>query len=544
MLFGPAAPVVAAPIFQQQQRNAASRRASGMPQGYNASAFPTSYTDPAYAQAEQAAAAEFGVPFDLIASIRVNGERSNADQISSAGAATPYQFIPSTRQGFIDRYNIDPWSSPRNAARAAALHLKESYDRAKAANPNASDAELWARATAEYHGGPNTANHGPVNRSYVQRVMGNLGSLPDSGPAFDRSLFDPALAEINNAQRAAMTPFRTEIDMPERPDMPTLPGMERRDFGTTDQLMEELAPTPFGEENHGPLRRRRLLQGASEALASLPEGAGVGSILGRVGSAMLAGRLSADDEIQARADQYDEAMRQYNMLRLEYEDGKANQMLQEANTQAAAAYQHSWQLYQEQIRQRGEDNQWSIQGGSLVTSTVNEQGNTVINSVPIASLTMPQFAMARAGVQQDIAGGLASAEASENALVTGAVVQAAVADAAETGNGMGMAISSSAFARDAVNMGLAADLFGEAWPEVQEAARNYAMDLAPEDTDRQGELMENYITTQLGLNLETSPEVRAAFEQYLPMLQQQQVSDAQRTERRQAGNTTITTRTN
>ena len=92
--------------------------------------------------------------------IRTRGERSNADQISEAGARTVYQIIPETRQGFMNRYGFDPWASPRNAARAAALHLKESFERTGS----------WDLAVAEYHGGTNRRNWGPRTRAYRERV--------------------------------------------------------------------------------------------------------------------------------------------------------------------------------------------------------------------------------------------------------------------------------------------------------------------------------------------------------------------------------------
>lgn len=50
----------------------------------------------------------------------------NADAYNdTAGATGMGQFIPSTRQGMIDQYGVDPWASGNDAIHAAALYLSE-----------------------------------------------------------------------------------------------------------------------------------------------------------------------------------------------------------------------------------------------------------------------------------------------------------------------------------------------------------------------------------------------------------------------------------
>lgn len=103
---------------------------------------------------------QYGLPSGLLSRIRTRGERSNADQVSPVGARTVYQFTPATRQLFMQRYGLDPWASPGNAAQAAAIHLRESYQRTGS----------WDRAVTEYIGGPNPSRWGRQTRAYVQRV--------------------------------------------------------------------------------------------------------------------------------------------------------------------------------------------------------------------------------------------------------------------------------------------------------------------------------------------------------------------------------------
>jgi hypothetical protein len=124
---------------------------------------PKSFDDPAYDAADVASAATAGIDPILLRSVRTNGERSNADQVSSAGASTPYQFIPATKKAILDKYGIDVSLNPQNASLGAAYLLKEGMDR------NKGDASA---AVAEYHGGLDKSAHGPINKAYVQRVMG------------------------------------------------------------------------------------------------------------------------------------------------------------------------------------------------------------------------------------------------------------------------------------------------------------------------------------------------------------------------------------
>ncbi|TGB34406.1 hypothetical protein [Burkholderia thailandensis] len=142
-----------------------------MANGYDPSAFPVSYKDPAYDQADQAAANAVGIPAQLLTNIRTKGEKSNADQISSAGAATPYQIIPSTRAMILKQTGVDPWLNPQAAAYGAAYLLKQSMDR-NGGNP--------VMATAEYIGGTNRDAWGPQTMAYVKRVAGMSPNHPDA----------------------------------------------------------------------------------------------------------------------------------------------------------------------------------------------------------------------------------------------------------------------------------------------------------------------------------------------------------------------------
>jgi hypothetical protein len=131
-----------------------------------------------YATLARQAEGQYGLPSGILDAIRTRGERSNADQVSSAGARSVYQFIPATRQGMIRNYGVDPWHDPTSATNAAALHLKESYGRT----------HDWDAAVAGYHGGIK-AEHGrggPQTRAYANRV-GSFDGEPEM--ALGQSLY-------------------------------------------------------------------------------------------------------------------------------------------------------------------------------------------------------------------------------------------------------------------------------------------------------------------------------------------------------------------
>lgn len=127
--------------------------------------FPESYKDDSYGKLDSANEQKYGLPVGLVSSIREYGEKTNASEVSSAKAKTPYQFIPSTQKAILDKYGIDVTLSPDNASEGAALLLKEGLDRSKG------DIE---HAVRSYHGGTDPKNWGKVNDAYWSRVSAGL----------------------------------------------------------------------------------------------------------------------------------------------------------------------------------------------------------------------------------------------------------------------------------------------------------------------------------------------------------------------------------
>lgn len=139
---------------------------------------PTSYKDPFWSDLAANTEQKLGLPSGLLVSVLTRGERSNADQVSEAGARTPFQIIPATRKAVLDKYGIDAYLNPQTAAEAAGLLLKESLDR------NQGNIVL---AAAEYHGGTDPKNWGPRTKAYMQRVSQGVRELTtQAAPATGR----------------------------------------------------------------------------------------------------------------------------------------------------------------------------------------------------------------------------------------------------------------------------------------------------------------------------------------------------------------------
>lgn len=242
---------------------------------------PNSYKDPYWSNLAANTEEKLGLPAGLLASIVTKGEKTNADQVSSAGAKTPFQIIPSTRKAILDKYGIDPYLSPENAAEGAGLLLKESLDR------NKGDTSL---AVAEYHGGTNRDNWGAKTKAYVQRVLEGHDSVQTDALSKDFAEFmakNPAIpeakAEEQKPQVQEPQSDKLSADFGAFLQKQKEPTLEQKQHAAIAQIpndfgpQEGIAPTGIRE----PSLSERLI-GAGEAALSTGTGL-TGGALGMVG---------------------------------------------------------------------------------------------------------------------------------------------------------------------------------------------------------------------------------------------------------------------
>lgn len=161
------------------------------------------YTDPIYQQLARMAEQAEGLPSGILDAIRTRGERSNANQVSEAGARSVYQFIEPTRRGMIKNYGVDPWSGPEAATTAAAKLVKENYGRTGS----------WDDAVAMYHGGTNRRNWGPRTRAYASRV----GSFDQPEAQWEEAVLGQSLYPQPYYGTDPLAPLPVNPLAPERP---------------------------------------------------------------------------------------------------------------------------------------------------------------------------------------------------------------------------------------------------------------------------------------------------------------------------------------
>ena len=166
---------------------------------------PNSYKDPYWVSLSENTERKLGLPDGMLRSVLLYGERSNNDQVSSADARTPYQIIPSARNLAIKAYGIDPYLSPENAAEVAGRFLKDSLDR------NQGDK---SKAFAEYHGGTDPKNWGPITKSYITRTMSGLGELTGQPTG------EPQTRTVTSSSGPITVSYQEQVPTSQRTDIP------------------------------------------------------------------------------------------------------------------------------------------------------------------------------------------------------------------------------------------------------------------------------------------------------------------------------------
>lgn len=240
---------------------------------------PNSYSDPYWSNLAARAAAKYDVPAPLLVSVLTNGERSNKDQVSEAGAKTVFQITPTTRNLVLKREGIDAYLNDENAAEAAAIVLKDGMNWAKSQGGDEN-----ALAAGYYHAGGNLENWGPRTKAYVNRVMTGQQTAKrdalDNGfaafmkanpavPAGQSTAAVPAPSQAPAAQPDALTAGFGSWLRAQEGKPASIPGSEAYDARPTP------APPTFGEQ----------IAGAGETALSTGTGLVAGAVAPVVGAA-------------------------------------------------------------------------------------------------------------------------------------------------------------------------------------------------------------------------------------------------------------------
>lgn len=398
------------------------------------SVFPESYSDPAYDAAERYASQLTGVPAELIRAARMNGERSNASQVSPAGARTPYQIIPGTRSGIQKNYKIDPWSNPQNAALGAAYVLWEQAGRPRAGQWTPEHAQ---RAIGGYFAGaagaanPFRTDIGDGNLNvgqYTQRVLGNGSNLPAPliNP-FDPAQANKALNYIDQAGAAAKQPSSFNLNVAAPPEPPKPEPLPTADFSEAKARLEAMRPVEMSLKQEKDIHWKNFWGGLGKAMASSPEGEGIGSLFLRMGGGALMAKGATGDEIQQRRDMFDQKMSRWQAAMYEHDFQTAQVSHQDALRQWQADANWADNKYKVAADQYARLNNFSMQGNNLVQVTQTPEGAKV-NIMPVGPMIDAMTLYKKA----DVAMSMFSGQNSANAQVTGYANKLLTAQAAQT----------------------------------------------------------------------------------------------------------------
>jgi hypothetical protein len=443
-------------IAAQQRTAAPAPQQVFSPAAAAGNSFPNSYKDPVYDQAEQIASRQFGVPVEVLRGIRLRGERSNNNQVSSAGAKTPYQFIPSTASGVQRNYGINVFNSPVDAAKGAAAVLSEGFKRTGS----------WDGAVTQYIGGTDPSHYGPQTAAYRQRVLGpNTDLMAPLVNPFSAEYGNKAIGEINSAQASALQPETFSIDRPAPPAMPAPIQAAPTDFTEADSALQAMQPVAMDEKQKLHIQRTSLFQGLGTALMNLPDGAGLGKVLAAAGGGALAGRMAGDKEVLRRQDKFDEEMAQFRAAVYTNKMQEAEIHGREAAQNVNQLNQYALTNWQTQYQQWSKDNHVDVTGDAVVSTRQGGDGKIEVTRTPIRAAVMAGFALQRAHVYQALGGeqnaGNSLVASANNTLAGIAATQsAAAATAGSPDQVQGLVGGLALPATTVVQNGRAFDVFG------------------------------------------------------------------------------------
>lgn len=416
-----------------------------------------SYQDPRWTGMEQDVEKLAGLPAGSLGLIRTKGERSNNDQVSSAGARTVYQITPTTRQLIMNKYGFDPYSSPSNAAKGAAMILKEGMDRTG----------TLEGGVRQYIGGTDPRNYGSTTAAYVQRVMGGVGEAGGFTNPFDPKYAEAALGALGQGERAAMAPQTMEYT-PDTSTMPQMPALEKapaQDFSKGDAAIAALKPAEISEKEQLQIRRQGYMEGIGKALLNLEDGAGLGKVLAALGGGALAGSAGGDRELRSRMDRFDDLNARYNVALAGQENMKAQQLQQQMQHETDVTNARNVQQFGINLKRWEAQNFGSVtpDGSAFITSKSGPDGKVTVTRTPIAAAVQADFAVRRAGLLAGISNqyneGAGVAAKFRNQLIASAAVNAITSPEQDT-SAAGVVTGLAGMAGDIVSTGGVARLFG------------------------------------------------------------------------------------
>ena len=150
--------------------------------------------------------------------------------------------------------------------------------------------------------------------------------------------------------------------------------MPQTDFTEANAALEAMQPVEMTERDKLKIERRGFFKGIGQALMSMPEGAGLGNVLARLGGGALAGRMSGQDEVQARMDKFDDKMAAYKAAVYQNRMAEAQVHGKEAADNVQQMNQWALTKWNTTYQQWSKDNQVDVTGDAVVSTRQGKDG--------------------------------------------------------------------------------------------------------------------------------------------------------------------------
>lgn len=226
-------------------------------------------------------------------------------------------------------------------------------------------------------------------------------------PGALRSPFDPAYINraagfADQAAQHLLTPSQiTTAGIGPMPEQPRPEPIPKTDFSAAETNLEALRPVEFTEKEARNLHWSNFWSGLGKAMASSPEGEGLGSLFLRLGGGALMAKGATKSDIQARKDAYDTKLAKFNAALYEHNMGKA----QTLQNELLADWQATETWVQNKFKQ--EFNIWAsnsrpqLIGTDIVTNVLDPKtGASTITRTPVRELVLAENARQKAGLAE------------------------------------------------------------------------------------------------------------------------------------------------
>jgi len=346
--------------------------------------------------------------------------------------------------------------------------------------------------------------------------------MPNITNPFDsaKPYLERARAEANKGFEAALLPQEFETVLPEGPAFPDAPVAVPRDYTETDALLETLRPVMIGEQQIKKQRRASLFAGLAQGLSSIPEGAGLGTVLAGIGAGMLAGRAAGMEKEQAMIDKFDEKMAAFNVVAFKYGADKAETLHADAANHANQLFQYNMAKFQHNNAEYNKYNNATINGNYWQVMSKQPDGTIKTKLIPLEGAIRMQQGLTNASISQAMATGAqagAGIEAHMQAQIGVSMANAAFAYSQDGTSGEeGHLASSYLLAGEVIDMGAGPRVFSEAdYQEEFDSARAQALAEHADPKDL-SERINTIVKMRLSEAIRKNPKVGTAIQTIMP----------------------------